>query len=244
MKVEITGSGSILSSSLSASALVDDHIQIDVPNGYCKRRREAGADLSKIDIILITHFHGDHYFDMPFLLMELGLRRERETPLRIYGPPGLEKRLEELHGFAFANWERVKNNCKAQFTELDETPISETIGTKVYNIAPISVVHAEMVAFGFLIESEGKCLGYTGDSVICDGVNQIIETAQTIVIDGSFENDTADHIGFHTAANIADRPEYKGKTFVCTHMTDKVRSIQYDGCLHRPSDGKEFIVGE
>ena len=66
MKLKILGSGNIFSKYNSASYLVDDKIQIDIPNGTCKTLKNIGIEPSKISEILITHFHGDHYLDMLF----------------------------------------------------------------------------------------------------------------------------------------------------------------------------------
>ena len=69
MKLKILGSGNIFSKYNSASCLVDDNILIDVPNGTCKILKNIGIEPCNISKILITHFHGDHYLDMPFLFL-------------------------------------------------------------------------------------------------------------------------------------------------------------------------------
>ncbi len=61
MKLKVIGSGNIFSKQNSASYLIDDKILIDVPNGTCKTLKNIGIEPSKIDNILITHFHGDHF---------------------------------------------------------------------------------------------------------------------------------------------------------------------------------------
>lgn len=43
-----------------------------------------------IDIICITHYHGDHIAGLPGLLMSMG-NSDRRDPVTIMGPPGLEK---------------------------------------------------------------------------------------------------------------------------------------------------------
>lgn len=45
MKVNIVGSGSICSSFTSASAIIDDHILVDVPNGIIKYLKYLGYDI-------------------------------------------------------------------------------------------------------------------------------------------------------------------------------------------------------
>lgn len=42
-------------------ALVDDHILIDCGPTLFRAARAAGADLSRVDTVLLTHLHDDHY---------------------------------------------------------------------------------------------------------------------------------------------------------------------------------------
>jgi ribonuclease Z len=51
-----------------------------------------GIKYSKIENIFISHLHGDHFFGLIGLVSTYHLLR-REKPLRIYGPPALEKLL-------------------------------------------------------------------------------------------------------------------------------------------------------
>lgn len=51
---------------MSASAIIDDHILVDAPNGIIKYLKHLGYDILKIDTIIITHLHGDHFLIYPF----------------------------------------------------------------------------------------------------------------------------------------------------------------------------------
>ena len=69
MKIKVIGSGSIWSISNSACYLVDDIFLVDMPNGCMKNMLKLNINPKSVNNILFTHFHGDHYLDVPFYLL-------------------------------------------------------------------------------------------------------------------------------------------------------------------------------
>lgn len=63
-------------------------ILIDCGEGTQIALKKAGCKLSRLDTLLITHFHADHIAGLPGLLLTLG-NCDKKTPLLIVGPPGL-----------------------------------------------------------------------------------------------------------------------------------------------------------
>src|SRR5262249_46609687 len=53
-------------------------------------------DLEKLDAVLLTHLHGDHFGGVPFLFMEYRYSTPRTRPFVIYGPEGTERRVKAL----------------------------------------------------------------------------------------------------------------------------------------------------
>lgn len=68
---------------------------IDCGEGTQRQLLRSGLGLVDLDLILLTHLHGDHYFGLPGLLKTYGLRG-RERPLRVGGPRGLIHLVEQL----------------------------------------------------------------------------------------------------------------------------------------------------
>ena len=68
-----------------------------------------GIDPLRIDGIVLSHLHGDHFGGLPFLLLDGQFLARRERPLTIAGPPGTRTRVDQLMEVFFpkstgSNW--------------------------------------------------------------------------------------------------------------------------------------------
>lgn len=94
-QVRILGSGAALPTSLRnpSSQYIscnDRHILIDCGEGTQNQMRKYHVPIQKINHILISHLHGDHFFGLVGLLSSLHLLG-RDKGITIYSPLGLEK---------------------------------------------------------------------------------------------------------------------------------------------------------
>ncbi len=68
---------------------------IDCGEGTQIALREAGCKISRLENLLITHFHADHIAGLPGFLLTLG-NHGKKTPLTIIGPKGLKTVISAL----------------------------------------------------------------------------------------------------------------------------------------------------
>lgn len=64
-------------------------VLIDCGEGTQVALKKSGCHLSKLRLMLLTHYHADHVAGLPGLLLTLG-NTGKKTPLYIVGPPGLQ----------------------------------------------------------------------------------------------------------------------------------------------------------
>ena len=63
--------------------------------------KRLGIDRAAIDLVLLTHFHADHFGGLPFFLLDAQLVAKRTRPLTIAGPPGLRAWCERIFAATF-----------------------------------------------------------------------------------------------------------------------------------------------
>ncbi len=72
---------------------------IDCGEGTQIAIREKGWSVHSIDVICITHFHGDHISGLPGLLLSMG-NSDRTEPVYMIGPKGLKRVVDSLRVIA------------------------------------------------------------------------------------------------------------------------------------------------
>lgn len=71
----------------NTSILVDD-ILFDIGMGTVKQIERLKIYTKSINYLVLSHFHADHFLDIPNLLIGRGIRKETENKFTIIGPIG------------------------------------------------------------------------------------------------------------------------------------------------------------
>lgn len=102
MELKILGVGGFDNVGLPFNSyMFDGHVLVDTPPDILQSLRRESISLESIDAVVLTHFHGDHCFGLPFLLFNIYARRgARKTalPKLVVPAPGKEtvKKLLEI----------------------------------------------------------------------------------------------------------------------------------------------------
>ena len=213
MKLKILGSGNIFSKYNSASCLVDDNILIDVPNGTCKIIKNIGIEPCKISEILITHFHGDHYLDMPFLLLNKIF--DNSECSNVYCDSTGEEKIYNVTKLAFPNKiEKINNYFKYNYDK--KFKIND------YEIEKILLEHEDGIeAYGYILNKNDLYVGFTGDSGICDNIEVMAKKCRHLICDCNSIIGKKSHMGIDNLKSLANK--YSNCIFYTTHMDDSTR---------------------
>ena len=98
-----TGNAFCPSGRLHSLVLIDGNMLVDTPPTVIPQLRQHGISPAEITDLFITHWHGDHTFGLPFLLLERKWisDRQAEKRLKIHAHAGGEARLTHLCELAY-----------------------------------------------------------------------------------------------------------------------------------------------
>ncbi|MGO3930307.1 MBL fold metallo-hydrolase [Rhodopseudomonas pseudopalustris] len=178
-----------------------------------------GISRDALDLILITHFHGDHFGGLPFLLLDAQFAK-RKRPLVIAGPPGIDIRLTRLMEALFEHSSATKPTFDLQVVAL-EPAVPQTFGA--VTVTPFPVVHGDSGGpfFAYRIEAEGRTLAYSGDTQWTDTLVSAAHDADVFIAEAyTYERTVKNHLSLKTLETHL--PEINPKRLILTHMGDDV----------------------
>ena len=179
--------------------------------------KHLGIVRDDIDLILITHFHGDHFGGLPFLLLDAQFTR-RTRPLVIAGPQGIETKLANLMEALFEHSSKTKQRFDLSVVAL-EPEQSRTFGE--VKVTPYPVVHGESGGpfLAYRIEAEGRIITYSADTEWTDALIPAARGADLFIAEAYYyDKIVKNHLSLKTLE--AHLPEINAKRLVLTHMSE------------------------
>ncbi|MFH1020231.1 MAG: ribonuclease Z [Pseudomonadota bacterium] len=115
------------------------------------------SDPNQLDALWISHFHGDHFFGIPLLLLrfwEMG----RIKPLLLVGSPGLQKKVEKVLDLAYPDF-LGKLQYALQYRELEDGGSFQVAGF----LWQVAATEHSQPCLAVKLSADGKSLFYSGD---------------------------------------------------------------------------------
>ncbi len=195
----------------------------DCGEGTQRQFQQSNLSYMQISKIFITHFHGDHFLGLPGLIQTMQLN-DRDTPLHIYGPKGMEELTDHLLtlGYFRPSYEIISHDI----TNGDKVEFED------YNIHMLKVKH-NVPAYSYCLEEhqrpgksitlgngkhitpdmilgpsrKGRKIVISGDTIPCEEMIAFSKNADVLVHEATFDSeleDIAKEYGHTTAAQAAE----------------------------------------
>lgn len=199
--------------------------------------RRSGLDLNAIDVIFLSHLHGDHFGGVPFFLLDAQFMSRRTTPLTIAGPQGLPAR---LHALQEALYPRSSENRPRFQLDIVELPAGERREVAGVAVTPVAMDHFSGTPSNALrLEAEGRILAYSGDTAWTEALIGAARDADLFICEASFRGRK---ISGHMDVDdlLAHLPEIGAKRTVLTHMGDAMLAQPAPEGTLKAHDGLEI----
>lgn len=255
----------------------DEQLLFDVGRGVVVQMVKADLPLAKLEHVFITHHHFDHIGDLyDVALSSWGAGRHHT--LTIHGPPDTRRLLNALLTQVFdkdIEWrsegEPVHGGWPPVLGHDCATGIVHE--TANWRVLAESVVHGHgldfspaflkrWICYGYRVETYGKVIAISGDTVDCGGLRRLAQGADVLVqccylADAEIDSDHFRRLAKYTLAcgdTVGQIAEACGvKTLVLTHhrprkdamMIDTLRrevQAHFSGKLMIASDLDEVVV--
>jgi len=205
MKVVLlgTGNGKADPERYAPSNLVwidDEPVLVDCGNGVLYRLREAGVHPGRVETVLLTHLHFDHYADYPLLATQplLGEGAFWREKLEVFGPPGTERlvrNFEDIYDYELdfytylKGYTDAKDAVRADVTEIHRNWQLER-GEWTISTALVDHGVVRLPSFAYRIDSpDGKSIVFSGDTIPCQDLIDLADGADVLVHECTFPDE-------------------------------------------------------
>jgi ribonuclease BN (tRNA processing enzyme) len=159
---------------LNASVLV----LIDCGASALSGLKRLGVDPQSVDLIVLSHLHGDHFAGVPFLIRETEIAASRRKQLDVVGPEGHEQRLKAAMELLFPG-----GGHNAAF----RVNYAAYVGGKDLQIGPVTVRaipvrHTKGTnPHAVRLVVDNKVIVYSGDTAWVDGLVELSANADLFI---------------------------------------------------------------
>ena len=177
--------------------------------------KRAGFDPRRLDAIILSHLHGDHFGGIPFFFIEYLYLQPRNRPLIIAGPPGTPSRVRQLHKLMYGAGRGTQKLPSVVFVILHPGRSRSVAGIRIF---PFRVPHQTTdVSLGLKVAYKGKQLLFSGDSLWTDIFIERAKGVDLFLCECSFFDERPGrHVNYRVLE--ANLPRLACKQLVLTHL--------------------------
>jgi ribonuclease BN (tRNA processing enzyme) len=177
--------------------------------------RALGIDPNRLDGVVLSHLHGDHFGGLPFFLLDAQHLSRRQRPFVIAGPPGTRARLDAALEVLFPASVATKWRFSWEVIEIEPGRPCDILG---HRVVTAEVPHPSGAPSTAVRVCDGSAtLAYSGDTEWTQALLPIADGADLLIIECSAY---AGRISYHLSWEILRPrlPELRARRIMITHM--------------------------
>jgi ribonuclease BN (tRNA processing enzyme) len=192
------------------------------------------VDPARIDAVLISHLHGDHFAGLPFLFLQYTYEQRRQRPLRVAGPVGTEERVTAVFRATYKELAKKGMPFPLQFIELGP---DTTTAVEAVSVAAFRVPHQEHdISLALRVRVDDKVILYSGDTGWTEGLIEWSQGTDLFICECSYYETRVDfHLDYPRLAE--HRCRFGTRRMILTHLGREVLARRDQLAIEIAHDG-------
>jgi ribonuclease Z len=138
-------------------------VLIDAGYGCARNISEMGIPFGNISEIIITHYHNDHFSDLPTVLFAMFMSSSR-TSCDVYVPPEDLDFLETMLNDTFQHLFQTINMATGKTVNVNFIGINELKRLKSASVEGVKVQHGNTPTYGLVVAYKNSTIGFSSDT--------------------------------------------------------------------------------
>lgn len=222
-KLTVLGSGDAFGSGgkYNTSFLIEGsekNILLDCGASTLIRMQQLKKDISQISTVFITHFHGDHFGGLPFLILYWKYQSSPKFPVSIIGPEGIKEKVIQLQDALYPKTSSLIDALNIRFIEFSED--WQSVSGLEYRAFPVK--HSSPSnPHGLKLKWNNKTLSFSGDTEWTENLLKLSENSDLFICEcNKYDKPISGHLNYLILSEKFNK--YPSDKIYLTHMGNEM----------------------